>query len=162
MTDNMVSNVAAIVADGIDLVDRVNRSGIVKALPAIASLVENGDLDRLVQLARLIGSAQDAMTDDMIVRLTDTAAKRLYLDKKEFVRFSPAVRFGIWARARPISLIIATLGAIASLVISIGSIRELLANFSLLIKETKLHLRFSDRLRICGWRGPSTGLPWSN
>jgi hypothetical protein len=58
----------------------------------------------------------------------------------EFVRFSPAARFEIWGRARPISLIIATLGAVASLVISIESIQELLANFSLLIKETKLHL----------------------
>ena len=81
MTDNMVSNVAAIVADGIDLVDRVNRSGIVKALPAIASLVENGDLDRLVQLARLIGSAQDAMTDDMIVRLTDPTRRSAFVCK---------------------------------------------------------------------------------
>ncbi len=79
MTDDIVGRVAAIASDGMDLLDRVNRSGVVKALPAIGRLVDNGDLDRVVDLVRLIGSAQDSMTDDMIVRLAGVASHGLYL-----------------------------------------------------------------------------------
>ena len=79
MTDDIVGRVAAIASDGMDLLDRVNRSGVVKALPAVSALVDNGDLDRVVELARLIGSAQDSMTDDMIVRLAGVASHGLSL-----------------------------------------------------------------------------------
>jgi uncharacterized protein YjgD (DUF1641 family) len=79
MTDDIVGRVATVAADGMDLIDRVNRSGVVKALPAIASLVDNGDLDRVVELARLVGSAQDAMTDEMIGRLAGVASHALSL-----------------------------------------------------------------------------------
>ncbi|MGO9744340.1 MAG: hypothetical protein ACLPN5_23035 [Roseiarcus sp.] len=44
---------------------------------ALVTLVENGDLDRIVALARLIGAAQDSMTDDMIVRLAGVASHGL-------------------------------------------------------------------------------------
>ena len=74
MTDDIVGRVATVAADGMDLVDRVTRSGVAKALPAIAALVDNGDLDRIVQLARLVGSAQDAMTDDIVGRVATVAA----------------------------------------------------------------------------------------
>ncbi len=60
LTDDMVNRLAATAAGGLDLLDRANRSGVARALPAIAELVDNGDLDRLVELARLVGSAQDA------------------------------------------------------------------------------------------------------
>ena len=79
MTDDIVGRVATVAADGMDLLDRVNRSGVVKALPAVGALVENGDLDRIVELARLVAGAQDAMTDDMIVRLAGVAAHGLEL-----------------------------------------------------------------------------------
>ncbi|BAU49754.1 hypothetical protein SVA_3206 [Sulfurifustis variabilis] len=69
LTDDMVTRLSATVGDGLDLLDRVNRSGIARALPAIAQLVENGDLDRLVSLARLFASIEDSLSDDIVSRL---------------------------------------------------------------------------------------------
>jgi uncharacterized protein YjgD (DUF1641 family) len=79
LTDDMVGRLAATVGNGLDMLDSANRSGIARALPAVAKLVENGDLDRLVDLARLVGSAQDALTDDMIGRLARVASESLFL-----------------------------------------------------------------------------------
>lgn len=79
LTDEMVSRLAQTAGDGLDLLDRVNRSGIGNALPAIARLVENGDLERIVGLARLVGSAQDALSDDIISRLALLAGELMCL-----------------------------------------------------------------------------------
>jgi len=79
LTDEMVSRLSATVADGMDLLDKVNRSGVAGALPAISQLVANGDLDRLVALARTYGAAQDAMTDEMVGRLAETVSESLSL-----------------------------------------------------------------------------------
>ena len=79
MTDEMVSRLGATAAEGLDLLDKVNRSGVAGALPAISQLVANGDLERLVHLARTYGAAQDAMTDEMVARLAETAAESLSL-----------------------------------------------------------------------------------
>ncbi len=67
--------IAHTASEGMDLLDEVNRSGVKKALPALAALVENGDLDRLVRLARVYGAAEDALTDDIVGRVADTAAE---------------------------------------------------------------------------------------
>ncbi len=67
------------VGDGLALMDQVNRAGLDRAIPAIAEMVNNGDLDRLVKLARVYGSAEDALTDEMIGRLTDTVGNGLSL-----------------------------------------------------------------------------------
>lgn len=75
MTDEMVSRLSSTVSGGVELLDQVNRAGLARAIPALAELVANGDLERLVQLARLYGSAQDAMTDEMVGRLAETAAE---------------------------------------------------------------------------------------
>lgn len=72
LTDDMVSRIAQTAADGMDLIDQVNRAGLQRALPALTSLVDNGDLDRLVRLARVYGSAEDALTDEMVGRLAET------------------------------------------------------------------------------------------
>ena len=72
LTDEMVSRLSATVADGVDLLDQINRSGVGRALPAVAQLVANGDLDRLVALARTYGAAQDALTDEMVSRMAET------------------------------------------------------------------------------------------
>jgi uncharacterized protein YjgD (DUF1641 family) len=77
LTDEMVSRLSATVAEGVDLLDRINRSGVARALPAVAQLVENGDLDRLVALARTYGAAQDALTDEMVSRVAQTASESL-------------------------------------------------------------------------------------
>jgi uncharacterized protein YjgD (DUF1641 family) len=79
LTDEMVSRLADTATDAMDLIDRVNRSGLNKAIPAIAELVNNGDLDRMIRLARLYGSAEDALTDEMVGRLVETAAEGLSL-----------------------------------------------------------------------------------
>ena len=79
LTDEMVTRIAATATDAMDLVDRVNRTGLYKAIPAIADLANSGDLDRLARLARLYNSAEDALTDDMVNRLAETAAEGLSL-----------------------------------------------------------------------------------
>jgi len=77
LTDEMVGRVAGTAAEGMDLLDQVNRSGVGRALPALAQLVENGDLDRLVALARTFGAAQDALTDEMVGRLVETMSESM-------------------------------------------------------------------------------------
>jgi uncharacterized protein YjgD (DUF1641 family) len=79
LTDEMVSRLSATAADGMDLLDQVNRSGVGRALPALAQLVANGDLDRLVALARTYGAAQDAMTDEIVTRLAETMSASVSL-----------------------------------------------------------------------------------
>jgi len=77
LTDDMIGRIAAAAGDGAELLDQVNRAGLARAIPALAQLVHDGDLERLVQLARLYSSAQDAMTDEMVGRLAETAASGL-------------------------------------------------------------------------------------
>lgn len=79
VTDDMVARLAENAGEAMALLDKVNRSGLDRAIPAIADLVNNGDLDRLVRLARVYGSAEDALTDEMIGRLTETAGNGLAL-----------------------------------------------------------------------------------
>ncbi|MEE3500277.1 hypothetical protein [Acidiphilium acidophilum] len=75
--DETVARFAAIAGEGLDLLDKVNRSGLSRALPAISALVDHGDLDRIVGLARLVGSAQDAMSDEMVSRMAAFAGDAL-------------------------------------------------------------------------------------
>ena len=79
LSDDIVARVAQTASDGMDLIDEVNRSGLKKALPALAALVENGDLDRMVKLARVYGAAEDALSDDIIGRLAATTSEGLDL-----------------------------------------------------------------------------------
>lgn len=79
LTDDLVTRLAATAGDGMDLLDRVNRSGVAKALPHLAEMANNGDLERLAQLARVYGSAQDALTDDMVSRMSDAVGGGLDL-----------------------------------------------------------------------------------
>lgn len=79
LSDEMVSRLAGTATDAMDLIDRVNRTGLYKAIPALAELVNNGDLDRLAKLARVYGSAEDALSDEMIGRIAETAAEGMSL-----------------------------------------------------------------------------------
>ncbi len=82
MTDDMVARLAATLTGAMDLMDKLDRSGLADAIPALAKMVTNGDLDRLVELARVVSSAQDAMTDDMVDRLAYTTASSMdFLDR---------------------------------------------------------------------------------
>jgi Asp-tRNA(Asn)/Glu-tRNA(Gln) amidotransferase C subunit len=79
LTDEMVSRLASTAGDAVELMDQVNRAGLARAIPALAQMVNNGDLERLSQLARLYNSAQDALTDEMVGRLTEAVADGLAL-----------------------------------------------------------------------------------
>ena len=79
MTEDIVGRVAGSAADAMDLIDKVNRSGLGKAIPQLAQMVENGDLQRLVNLARVYGSAEDALTEEMVGRVAEAASGGLSL-----------------------------------------------------------------------------------
>lgn len=79
LTDEMVTRLAATAGETLTLLDQVNRAGLARALPALTQMVNNGDLERLSQLARLYSSAQDALTDEMVSRLAETVGNGLSL-----------------------------------------------------------------------------------
>ncbi len=78
-SDDIVTRVSAMLGDGVDLLDRVNRSGIVHALPAITRLVDNGDLDRIVDIAQVLGSVSDSLSEDIVTRLAAFATEGMCL-----------------------------------------------------------------------------------
>ena len=79
LTDEMVTRLAGMWSETVTMIDQANRAGLARALPAIARLVENGDLDRISQLARVYSSAQDALTDEMVGRMAETIGNGLLL-----------------------------------------------------------------------------------
>ena len=79
VTEEMVGRLADTVGGGLALLDQVQRSGLERALPALVELVDNGDLARLVKLARLYSAAEDAVTEEMVARLADTLGAGLSL-----------------------------------------------------------------------------------
>ena len=74
LTDEMIGRLSETVSGGLTLLDQINRSGLDQAIPVLAKMVQNGDLERIAQMARLLGSAQDAVTDEMVGRLTETVS----------------------------------------------------------------------------------------
>ncbi|MCE5360680.1 hypothetical protein [Candidatus Igneacidithiobacillus taiwanensis] len=91
MSDEMVGRLAEIATGGLDLLDRVNRAELANALPAISALVHNGDLDRIVHIARMLGAAGDSMSDEMVTRLATLATDAMCL-------LDRAVRTGVMDR----------------------------------------------------------------
>jgi len=79
LTDEMVGRLAGSAAEALDLVDKAGRAGLSKAIPALAEMVNNGDLERLAQLARVYHAAQDALTDEMIGRIAETLGEGMSL-----------------------------------------------------------------------------------
>jgi Protein of unknown function (DUF1641) len=79
LSDEMVGRLAGTATDAMDLIDRVNRTGLSNAIPALADMVNNGDLDRIAKLARVYGSAEDALSDEMIGRIAETIAEGMSL-----------------------------------------------------------------------------------
>ena len=79
LTDEMISRLSGAVGEGLALLDQVNRAGLDRAIPALAEMVNNGDLDRMIKLVRVYSSAEDALTDEMVGRLTDTIGNGLSL-----------------------------------------------------------------------------------
>jgi uncharacterized protein YjgD (DUF1641 family) len=79
LSDEMVSRLAGTASDAMDLIDRVNRTGLYRAIPALAELVNNGDLDRLAKLARVYTAAEDSLSDEMVGRLAETVTEGMSL-----------------------------------------------------------------------------------
>jgi uncharacterized protein YjgD (DUF1641 family) len=82
LSDEMVGRLSATAAEAMDIVDQMQRSGLAKAIPSLARLVNDGDLERLAHLARVYAAGQDALTDEMISRLTDAVGGGLGLIDK--------------------------------------------------------------------------------
>jgi len=79
LTDDTVIRLAGAAGDALELLDQINRSGLGRAIPALAQMVNNGDLERLVALARVYGSAEDALTDETVGRLAETIGEGISL-----------------------------------------------------------------------------------
>jgi len=75
VSDDMIGRLTDTASHAIDLLDRVSRSGVADALPAIAEMVRTGDLERVARYARVLGAAEDAVTDDMIGRFATLAGE---------------------------------------------------------------------------------------
>jgi len=72
MSDDIVGRLGAVVGDGLMLLDQVSRSEIDKAIPLISDMVKSGDLERAVNFVRVLGAAGDAISDDIVGRLSAT------------------------------------------------------------------------------------------
>jgi uncharacterized protein YjgD (DUF1641 family) len=82
VSDDMIGRLTDSASQALDILDRVNRSGVADALPAIAEMVRTGDLERITRYARVMGAAEDAVTDDMIGRFATLAGEgTLVLDR---------------------------------------------------------------------------------
>ena len=77
LTDEMITRLATTASNGMTLLDRIGRSDMDKVISVISRMSENGDLERLAQLARVGGAMQDALTDEMLVRLVDTFSQAI-------------------------------------------------------------------------------------
>lgn len=75
VSDDMIGRLTETASHAIDLLDQVNRSGVASALPAMAEMVRTGDLERITRYARVLGAAEDAVTDDMIGRFATLAGE---------------------------------------------------------------------------------------
>lgn len=75
VTDDMVGRLTESATQAMEILDRVNRSGVADALPAIAEMVRAGDLERIARYARVVGAAEDAVTDDMVGRFATLAGE---------------------------------------------------------------------------------------
>ena len=95
MTDEMVGRIAGTAAEALDMVDQAGRAGLAKAIPKLAEMVNNGDLERLSQLARVYHASQDALTDEMVGRLTETVGNGLNLldqvNRSDMIKALPTI-----------------------------------------------------------------------
>jgi hypothetical protein len=79
LTDEMIARLTDAVSGGLSLIDQVQRAGLERAIPPLVELVDNGDLHRLTKLARLYSSAEDAVTEEMVGRMSETVGNGLSL-----------------------------------------------------------------------------------
>ena len=100
LSDDIVARLGATVGDSLDLLDQLNRAQIGKLVPQLAELVENGDLEKLTAVARVIGSMQDALSDDIVGRLGALAGDGLMLLEQVLQQGVAEAALGALAEAR--------------------------------------------------------------
>jgi uncharacterized protein YjgD (DUF1641 family) len=79
LTDEMVGRLAGSAAEALNMMDMAGRAGLARAIPVLAEMVNNGDLERISQLARMLHASQDALTDEMVGRLSEAVGGGLSL-----------------------------------------------------------------------------------
>src|SRR5665647_3419380 len=79
LTDDMIARLDAGAGVAMDMMGKVQASGLDQAIPTLARMVANGDLERVSHLARVYAAAEDAVTDEMVTRLTDAVGGGLAL-----------------------------------------------------------------------------------
>lgn len=79
LTDEMVGRLAQTASEGLTLFEEIQASRLREALPVIKEWVASGDLVRISQLLRLLGAAEDALTDDLVLRLAGLASHGMTL-----------------------------------------------------------------------------------
>jgi hypothetical protein len=79
LADDMIAKSLAAQQASAALVAEVEASGLAKAIPTLGAMVENGDVKRLANLARAYAAAEDAVTDEMVSRLTEAVGGGLAL-----------------------------------------------------------------------------------
>jgi uncharacterized protein YjgD (DUF1641 family) len=116
ITDEMVGRLAASAAESLDLIDKAGRAGLSKAILPLAEMVNNGDLERLAQLARVFHAAQDALTDEMVGRLAETVGEGMSL-------LDRVNRSGFWRLVEVMERLEST-GALERIAISLPQLLE--------------------------------------
>ena len=79
LSDDIVGRLGTTMGESLMLLDQVSRSNLDKAIPLINHLVETGDLERVANLIRVLGSAGDALSDDIVGRLGEMVNNLLIL-----------------------------------------------------------------------------------
>lgn len=74
LTDDMIGRLSQVASEGLTWLDDLQRSRVREAIPLLSQMVATGDLERLAGLARVLGAAEDALTDDLVVRLAALAS----------------------------------------------------------------------------------------
>lgn len=77
LTDDMIARLSQVASDGLTWLDELQRSRVQDAITILSRMLASGDLARLAGLARVLGAAEDALTDDLVTRLSALASSGL-------------------------------------------------------------------------------------
>ena len=74
LTDDMIGRLSEAAGEGLTWLDELQQSRVREVIPILSRMVASGDLERLAGLARMLGAAEDALTDDLVTRLSTLAS----------------------------------------------------------------------------------------
>ncbi len=90
----------ATLGEGLTLLDQLNRAQIGRVVPVLTEIMDNGDLEKLISAARLIGAVQDALSDDVVTRLGGLAGDGMVLLEQMLRQGVPEAVLGALSEAR--------------------------------------------------------------